>query len=288
MAGSKRTMVPASNGSERVKVSMSSTKSPVLTSRYLDHRAAPGTPQVSMMTGIRTPQVPSRVAAGDRVPTFLIPAEEKQGKESKTPDIIQHARNCPVAWTSKITNDKLSMGLWSWAYVSELLATRTGILPTLPQGVLEARLQHFLNTLEVALQASSASDYDNHAWHVARLYAEKVQQKIDRGGGSWLQFAERYGADSQPHELMAAREEMASKAKKAATEKHQGVKIEEKKRRNCTTWNSSLQEGKCEFEVQYEGRKCDRRHECSWCKEKGKKSLHHQKSFCRLRLAGGD
>ena len=71
-------------------------------------------------------------------------------------------------------------------------------------------MQHFLNVLEVALQPGNSPDFDNQAWKVARLYAEKVQQKVDRGD-TWLGFARRYGTDSHPHELMAAEKELAPK-----------------------------------------------------------------------------
>ena len=212
--------------------------------------------------------------------------DEKQGK---MPTIVQFARNCPVSWTSKITSDKLNLGLWCWSYMAELLATRTGQADPLPAGELEARIQHFLNVLEIALQPSAPADFDNHGWKVARLYAEKVQHKVERGD-TWLSFEQRYGSDSQPHELMAAEKELAPRVVKAPKQpKDEDGKLKEEiKKKTCTTWNSSSTEGKCEFEVQYEGRSCSRRHECSWCKEKGKKSLGHQRSFCRQRLAAGE
>ena len=145
--------------------------------------------------------------------------------------------------------------------------------------------------LEIALQPGSAAEFDNHAWRVARLYAEKVQHKIDRGE-TWLGFQGRYGADSQPHELMAAEKELAPKIyKKPKTEDDKsGWKQKDDKsvKRTCTSWNTSSVEGKCDWEVQNENRACSRRHECSWCKEKGKKSLVHQRSFCRQRIAAGD
>jgi hypothetical protein len=119
---------------------------------------------------------------------------------------------------------------------------------------------------------------------VARLYAEKVQQKVERGD-TWLGFESRYGSDSQPHELMAAERELAAKIPKKK-EKDDPRGSQEK--RPCTTWNTSSVEGKCEYEVQNDGRSCSRRHECTWCKEKGKRSLHHQRSFCRQRIAAGD
>ena len=243
-------------------------------------------------------------AQHDRVPSYISPVDDKQGKENKTPAIIQYARLCPVAWTSKVTSEKLNMGLWSWAFISELLATRTGGAPDLAPGELEARMQHFLNVLEIALQQSSVTDFDGQSWKVARLYAEKVQQKIDRGN-SWLVFQDKYGADSHPHELMAAQIELAPKPKvqvkaaegtgRAGTGRAGGAGTGASTgtgtgtgKRPCTTWNSSQVENKCQFEIDYEGRECDRKHECSWCKEKNRRSLPHQRSFCRQRLAAGE
>jgi len=210
--------------------------------------------------------------------------EDKQGK---MPTIVHYARECPVSWTNKITSDKLNIGLWSWSFISEVLATRTGQAPSLQHGELEARMRHFLNVLEIALQPGNSSDFDNHAWRVARLYAEKVQQKVERGD-TWLGFEMKYGSDSQPHELMAAEKELATKVVVKKKEKEEIKTKEENKKRSCTTWNSSSVEGKCEYEIQNEGRSCARRHECTWCKDKGKRSLSHQKSFCRLRIAAGD
>ena len=231
---------------------------------------------------VKTPQLSSSAPARTRASTATL-QDEKQGK---MPNIVSYARDCPVSWTSKITSDKLNMGLWCWAFISELLATRTGQAPTLQHGELEARLKHFLNVLEIALQPSSSSEFDTHAWRVARLYAEKVQQKVERGD-TWLGFETRYGSDSQPHELMAAERELAARIpKKKEKEKEEARGSQEK--RTCTTWNTSSVEGKCDYEVQNDGRSCSRRHECTWCKEKGKRSLHHQRSFCRQRIAAGD
>ena len=263
--------------------------------QYVDRRSVTSTPGLHMADSSRTPQlVTSRTAQSvttqnERMPAFVVPAEDKQGKNN-TPAIVQYARSCPVAWTSKVTSDKLNMGLWCWGYVAELLASRTGQTPSLQPGELEARMQHFLNVLEIALQPSNPAEFDGHSWRVARLYAEKVQHKIDRGE-TWLNFESRYGADSQPHELMAAKEEVrpVRKPKDPIKEDPKGKPKDDKKgtKRTCTTWNASSVEGKCDFEVQYD-RACDRRHECSWCKEKGHRSLHHQRSFCRHRIAAGD
>ena len=228
----------------------------------------------------------------ERAPSYIAPSDDKQGKDSKTPLLVQYARNCPVAWTSKVTSDKLNMGLWCWAYISELLASRTGDTSTLAHGELEARMQHFLNVLEIALQPSNPTEYDGQSWKVARLYAEKVQQKVDKGS-SWVAFEQRYGADSHPHELMAAQTELAPKVKprepREPKEVKKGDKVKDsREKRTCTTWNTSEVENKCKFEADYEGRECNNKHECSWCKDKHKRSLPHQRTFCRQRITAGD
>ena len=255
-------------------------------------RVAPGSPvgqakpHAGFVDGFATPfpprTRPPQLSSSAPSRTSAALQEDKQGK---MPNIVYFARECPVNWTSKITSDKLNMGLWCWSFISELLATRTGQALPLQQGELEARMQHFLNVLEIALQPGNSTDFDNHAWRVARLYAEKVQQKIDRGD-TWLGFQMRYGSDSHPHELMAAEKELATRVIKKKKEEKE--KKDEIKKRSCTTWNSSSVEGKCEFEIQHEGRTCSRRHECAWCKEKGKRSLGHQRTFCRLRIAAGE
>ena len=264
------------------------TPTTATTTRYVDHRSTsanrdPGGPRAPLSSDVERRPGFISVSTG---PT----AEEKQGK-GITQDIVQFARNCPVSWTSKVTSDKINLGLWSWSYVAQLLASRTGQAPTLGQGELEAKMQHFLNVLEIALQPSNPSEFEGHSWRIARLYAEKIQNKIDRGE-TWTKFDEKYGTDSQPSELMAAREETGPKpalrktmVKGKEEDKRDVAKLP---RRLCTTWNTSTVEGKCEWEVQNEGKSCDRRHDCTWCKEKGKRNLFHQRTFCRQRLAAGE
>ena len=248
----------------------------------------PVTPKSSQngnRTSVQQDQVQLVGASNDRASSYLA-AEDRQGKDSKIPSIVQYARNCPVAWTSKVTSDRLNMGLWCWAYIAELLAAQQGTALPLQTGVLEARMQHFLNVLEIALQSSNSGEYDGPSWKVARLYAEKVQQKVDRGS-SWIGFEQRYGSDTHPHELMAAQTELGPKLKPKEA-KDMRKNNEKKEKLACTTWNSSEVESKCRYEVENEGRECNRKHECSWCKDKFKKSLPHQRSFCRQRINAGE
>ena len=148
-------------------------------------------------------------------------------------------------------------------------------------------MQHFLNVSEIALQPSNAKEFDGQSWKVARLYAEKVQQKVDRGS-SWVAFEHKYGADSHPHELMAAQIKLAPRALNKSPPRRTDRKDKTCDKRPRTMWNTSQAENKCRYEVENEGKKCDRTHECSWYKEKIKQSMPHQRSFCRQRLAAGE
>ena len=229
----------------------------------------------------------------ERQPTYVCPdiQPERHGKESARglSELVHHARECPVSWTSKITTEKLNPILWSWAYVSQLLATRTGQAPELAEGELEARLQHFLSVLEITLQTTTQADFASDAWKVARLYHVKVQQKVDCGDYSWVQMLQKWGAATSPHELMAARAEipLTIKQKTAPGGFQNGGKVlgdEEKKKQICYSWNYCETEGKCKYEVENEGEACVRIHACSWCKTRDKKPLDHQKRFCKKRL----
>ena len=267
---------------------------PVLSSpRYVDHRVLSG-------SASRSGQSQHLRRREERQPTYVCPdtQSERQGKDSAKglPDLVHFARECPVSWTNKVTSDKLNPILWSWAYVSHLLATRTGQAPMLADGELEARLQHFLNVLEITLQTTTQTDFAADAWKVARLYHTKVQQKVDCGEYSWVQMLQQWGAATSPHELMAARAEipLIVKQKVAPTDGLTGgVKVgtkgakkdvEEKKKQICFSWNNCETRGKCKFEVENEGEACPRIHACSWCKTKDNKPLTHQKRFCRKRI----
>ena len=202
----ERRQVPAQQASTAGKEFRShreaSKKSPS-SPRYVDHRVKCGLAGMGGRTAGRTQR-------HERQPSYVCPEtdSEKKGKESKLPEVVNYARDCPVSWTSKVTTEKINPILWSWAYMSQLLATRTGQAPALGDGELEARVQHFLSVLEIILQTTTMSDFPSEAWKVARLYHVKVQQKIDTGDYSWLQLQQQWGAATLPHELMAARAEI--------------------------------------------------------------------------------
>jgi hypothetical protein len=248
-------------------VHSASTPAPTM---YKDHR-------VSTSRGAKT-----QIRKEERQPSFVSGDQDKQGKDSRIPSLVQFARDCPVSWTSKVTTSGLNPLLFSWAYIAELLATRTGQLPSLQEGELEARLQHFLSVLEVTLQTTSQTDFASESWKVARLYHQKVQDKIDSGVYTWLDLSQQWGTATLPHELMAANAESAPRNKRK-TERSSPVKKKEEEKRQglCYSWNSCEVKGKCKFEVENEGKKCNRQHYCSWCKSEKDQIHFHQKFFCK-------
>lgn len=220
----------------------------------------------------------------DRQPTF-ISSEERSGKETGVPLLVKRARSCPVSWTDKITSDQMNPIVWSWAYIAELLAARSGQAPDLDTGELEARLQHFLNVMEVTLQTSTKTDYMGDSWKVARLYNTKIQAKLDQGATTWCKMVERWDSSTLPHELMAAQQELAPRQVRGKG-RDQDTKQGEAPIR-CGTWNTWETKGKCRYESENQGQKCNRLHECTYCKTKKFKPVTHQRLFCEKRIAAG-
>ena len=258
------------------------------TPAYRDHRLGATSPLPVVRRGTRTPAAAAPPRQGDRLPGIVPLDSEKQGKDIKIPDRVQWARNCPVDWTSKASQSNLNVVLWGWAYVAELLATRTGMAPNLENGELESRLQHFCNVLEITMQSSTLTDFGGDAWAVARLYDRKVQQKVDSKLFSWVQLTEMNHGASLPHELIAATQELAKKPKAPKKSDYGDGKKDGsrgKPSKKCPTWNTSETKGKCDWEVENAPDKCLNLHECSWCKSKGFTPRFHQRSFCRKRMA---
>ena len=209
------------------------------------------------------------------MPTCAAPGKEK------APSLTARARSCPVSWTAKVTSDQLNPIIWSWAYISDLLATRSGFAPELPVGELEARLQHFLNVMEITLQASAKHNFMDDSWKVSQLYHTKVQAKVDQGLTTWCKIMERWESATLPHELMAAQQELSTRSLAVdLNEKDVFVKIP-----RCNTWNTWGTEGLCRYESENIGQCCSYIHECTYCKSRKLQPVDHQLIFCQERLA---
>ena len=218
----------------------------------------------------------------ERSPTFV--SVSKAEKEGKSESIVEWARKCPVLWAEKVNHENMNAIVWLWGYLSEILDAKTAVVgaPPLESGVLEAKLQHALCVLEVCASHSEKTDFDNHGLKIAKLYARKVQAQLDRGLVSWLDFSE-FKANPHPSELIAAKQELEQKVRKKVPE------IPKTDRSLCSTWNTSKTEGKCDWQTRNPDKgKCNRKHNCSYCIEKGLGNQFHQRSFCGKRIAAGD
>ena len=264
--------------------STASSRSSAQSRGHTDHRRDTASPGTGCSLGSRTPAFSSRQQ--ERVPG-IIPLKEKEGKldDRKAPSIVDWAKNCPVTYAEKIKYEEMNLPLWLWAYISEILSSRTGLSPDMPRGELEARLQHLLCVLQVALIHSEKTDFNSKGWSIASIYAKRIQQKLDRGLDTWDSFV-RFGHDPHPSEMFAAKTEADSNAPKAAKKKEDtGVKGRGKV---CMTWNNCDVERKCQYLVDNpSATRSLRRHECSYCLEKNHGTFNHQRRFCPRRRAAG-
>lgn len=255
--------------------------------RLVDHRHMSATPETGHRVGIRTPSTSTnRSGHPERVPG-IVSLEEREGKQSdkKTPTIVDWAKNCPMTYAEKVKYEEMNLPIWIWAYISEILASRTGLSPDMPTGELEARLQHLLCVLQVTLVHSEKSDFMSTGWSIASIYAKRVQQKLDRGLETWTEFR-RFGHDPHPSEMFTAKTEADKKAQPKKKGLDSSVSTVGKKL--CTTWNNCETERKCQYMVDNPTAKCVRRHECSYCSEKGYGVTQHQRRFCKRRRDAGE
>ena len=56
----------------------------------------------------------------------------------------------------------------------------------------------------------------------------------------------------------------------------------------CATYNKCLTKNKCEYEITYPDRTCQRKHECSWCKTTLGQSNKHQAWECKKKEAANN
>ena len=235
----------------------------------------------------RTPVRARRAATvDDRAPRVAArDSRSSDEKEGKALSLTDHAKNLPVEFAKSATSKNMNLALWVYGAVSELHGSLLGTSPPIKTVVLEAKLQHIMNVIHVTCLNSNAGEFKPVSWSIGRTYHHLVQAKVDSGREHWSQFESLYRGSPHASEMVSAeREHRAALLKPPAT----GVKRDEFKRdelrgnkRVCTTWNESEIEGKCKFEAEHPGEKCNRQHTCSYCDKKGFTRNWHQDKFCK-------
>ena len=239
----------------------------------------------------RVGQTPYQAHSEERFPG-IVPLDNNQPdeREGKLPkSIASHARDMPVEYAKSATAKNINFAMYMYGAISEIHSSRIGISPPLEPGVLEAKLQHLLNVIHVTCMNASPTDFKPVGWSVGRTYHNLVQAKIDSGRESWVDFEKYHRSSPHAAEMIAAeREHRAALNRQPKQEKQpekKGEKRGDQDKPVCNTWNDFEEEGKCRYESEHPGEKCNRLHECRYCKKKypGNRTKH-QERFCKRKL----
>ena len=225
----------------------------------------------------------------ERLPGIVpLDSDQAEQKEGKPKSIASHARDMPVEYAKSANAKNINLAMFMYGAISELHSSRIGIASPLDPGVLEAKLQHLLNVISVTCMNSSPSEFKPVAWSVGRSYHNLVQAKVDSGRETWTDFDHYHRSSPHPAEMVAAEREhrvALNSLNKVKTDKVVEKKVEKNSDHDkpfCTTWNNFEEEGKCRFESEHPGEKCNRVHECKYCKRKYPGSrTKHQERFCK-------
>ena len=190
-----------------------------------------------------------------------------------------------MEYARSATSKNMNFAVFMYGAIHELHSSRIGITPAMQSGVLEAKLQHLLNVIHVTCLNASATDFKPVAWSVGRTYHNLIQSKVDSGREDWTDFDMLHRGSPHAAEMVAAERE--HRAALMTKQEKVSVKNTDKKdeKPSCPTWNEFGEEGKCKYEADHPGEKCNRSHHCSYCKKKypSNRTLH-QARFCKKKL----
>ena len=203
----------------------------------------------------------------------------------------EFAKFCQVEYAKKAKSDNCNLVLYVWGYVAQILAAKQGLASAMSEQEQLGRLQHIMHVLELCAMQSSITDFNSAAWLCARNYSDRVFQDLDSGATTWAHI----GPKMHPTNMMQA---MSAHPKVAITkpDKEKGFPVKPSDGSGpstvCPKWLSCETEGKCQFEVDYPGRNCNRPHFCTFCFKKFKQTRKHKESDCRQKTehsgASGD
>ena len=213
-------------------------------------------------------------------------ANPSEDREGKLPTIASHARYLPMEYARSATLKNMNFALFMYGAVHELHSASIGLTPPMEKEVMEAKLQHLMNVIHVTCLNATAADFKPVAWSVGRTYHNLVQAKVDCGREHWLEFEHLHRSSPHAAEMVAAEREhrtaLMKNTKKGDKQEDKDPKLREK--RPCPTWNEYEVEGKCKWEAENAGQKCNRDHSCSYCTKKGGGRTLHQARFCKRKL----
>ena len=117
----------------------------------------------------------------------------QQGMSSMTGVMVvrptEYSRFCSVDYAKKVKAENCNLVLYIWGYVAQILASKQGHIPAIPEQEQIGRLQHLLHILELSAMESSTTDFSSPAWLCARNYSDRVKfsgHSLRRGGATHL------------------------------------------------------------------------------------------------------
>ena len=197
-------------------------------------------------------------------------------KDTKESKVIDFAKKCPVRWSKQATMANINLPLYAWGAVAEVESSMSGRTEAMSEAAMLGKIRHLQNILEVCCLSSSSTDFTGYGWTLARDYATKVENEVDQKLASWQNMQ----AGVRTSTLLSSQMEHPRPA-----QTRDPKKVEKKEL--CTTYNKCKTEGKCEYEVSHPGKVCQRKHECSYCREKKKQSWRHQAWCCQNKASEG-
>ena len=194
------------------------------------------------------------------------------------------SRYCQVEYSDKIKAENANLVMFSYGYVSQILASRQGRIDAMSDSELNGRLQHFLHLLELTATYSTNSDFCSFPWQRARNYNTRIFSDLDNGTLTWSNITSKMN----PTNMMQAIEAVP----KTEVKKKEPWKEDPKKKFGdegppCSKWNACEVKGKCQYEVDNPGKNCNRPHICSYCFTKyGHTKTNHKESYCKKKEEG--
>ena len=196
---------------------------------------------------------------------------------------MDFAKKCPAKWAKETKPSSLNLSLYGYAAMAELesLLSCNGDL-TISHAEIIARVRHVKNVYEVCCVNSDAKDFSSYGWVLARDYASKVENKVEQGITHWQSMT----VGVQTADLVLAQCEYPRPAKTDTRRENQSQNQVLGGQRLCTTFNHCSTADKCDYEVSFPDRNCQRRHECSYCRKHFKQGHRHQEAKCPKKRDG--
>ena len=199
------------------------------------------------------------------------------GTTRKQNRVLDLAKKCPAKWSKQVTMSNINLPLFVWGSISELESSLSGRSEAMTEEMMLGRVRHLQNIMEVCCLNSTATDFTGYGWTLARDYASKVDNEIEQKLITW----EEMHVGVRTATLLSAQMENPRPPPK---DMKKTTTIGDKKEL-CTTFNKCKTEGKCEYEVSHPDKTCQRKHECSYCRDKKGQSWKHQAWNCRSKAA---